>query len=168
MTSEFATVWKAVIENVGPMNARRRRDSPSYGGHRQRFQLALSPLVSTHHSLPSLREGRATARGGLLLVRCSLFRCLDTLACPRPSPLVTSRPSRREGEISTIPLVLRSVETNALRESRPLRAGEGNPVCENSRHPSIGQFRPCLAQRAFDAAVPKPNLSIFLGKNGRI
>ena len=36
-----------------------------------------------------------------------------SLACPRPSPLVTSRPSRREGEISTIPLVLRCVETNA-------------------------------------------------------
>ncbi len=73
--------------------------------------------MSTHHSLPSLREGRATARGGLLLVRCSLFRCLDTLTCPRPSPLVTSRPSRREGDISTIPLVLRCVDTNARRES---------------------------------------------------
>ncbi len=91
-----------------------------------RYRARTSPraLVSTHHSLPSLREGRATARGGLLLVRCSLFRCLDTLACPRPSPLVTSRPSRREGESSTIPLVLRCVEINALREV----TGRGNAV----------------------------------------
>ncbi len=41
------------------------------------------------------------------------IRLLSSLACLRPSPLVSSRPSRREGESSTIPLVLRCVETNA-------------------------------------------------------
>ncbi len=74
-------------------------DHPSHG---------YGALVSTHSSLPSLREGRATARGGLLLVRC----LLSSLACLRPSPLVASRPSQWEGESSTIPIVLRCVETN--------------------------------------------------------
>ncbi len=35
-----------------------------------------------------------------------MVRLLSSLACLRPSPLVTSRPSRREGECSTIPIVL--------------------------------------------------------------
>ncbi len=45
-----------------------------------------------------------------------MVRLLSSLACLRPSPLVTSRPSRREGESSTIPIVLRCVDTNARRE----------------------------------------------------
>ena len=52
-----------------------------------------------------------------------MVRLLSSLACLRPSPLVTSRPSRREGESSTIPIVLRRVDTNALREGRAFRPG---------------------------------------------